>query len=173
MISKKQVLEAQEKWGSGIVKIGSLKEQRQACEKAASDLLDELYAFDLGEVLFKPTKVEEVQFRPDKESALSYFIGGNKKYSEDKGFAITPFTNVKFENKHFVLEEDRAIAMGNYYFTTTDGSVVKVEYTFGYKLYNGALKIDLHHSSIPYSETYQNLCEAQKQLTLKLIKENS
>jgi len=28
-----------------------------------------------------------------------------------------------------------------------------VEYTFGYKLINGELKIDLHHSSFPYNPT--------------------
>jgi hypothetical protein len=49
------------------------------------------------------------------------------------------------------LEEKRAIAMGNYYFTTVDGDEVKVEYTFGYTLVGGNLKIDLHHSSFPYN----------------------
>ena len=31
MISKEQVLTAQETWGAGVVKIGSLKEQRAEC----------------------------------------------------------------------------------------------------------------------------------------------
>ena len=40
--------------------------------------------------------------------------------------------------------------MGNYYFTDLTGVETKVEYTFGYKLSNGELKIDLHHSSLPF-----------------------
>ena len=50
-----------------------------------------------------------------------------------------------------ILENDRALAMGNYFFTDTEGNEVKVEYTFGYKLVKGNLKIDLHHSSFPYN----------------------
>lgn len=41
--------------------------------------------------------------------------------------------------------------MGEYFFTTTDGEDVKVEYSFGYiRDANGDLKINLHHSSLPY-----------------------
>ena len=47
MITKDQVLEAQEKWGSGVVKIGSLKHNRSECEAFASSFLDERYAFEL------------------------------------------------------------------------------------------------------------------------------
>jgi hypothetical protein len=42
--------------------------------------------------------------------------------------------------------------MGNYFFTEPNGNIVKVEYSFGYFLdSNGNLKINLHHSSLPYS----------------------
>ena len=51
----------------------------------------------------------------------------------------------------YTFEENRAIAMGNYFFTDLNGDEAKVEYTFGYTLKNGQLKIDLHHSSFPYS----------------------
>ena len=37
MISKEQVKESQEIWGNGVVKIGSLKEDRAACEEYASE----------------------------------------------------------------------------------------------------------------------------------------
>jgi len=44
--------------------------------------------------------------------------------------------------------------MGNYFFTETNGNEVKVEYTFGYFLNNeGELKINLHHSSLPFIST--------------------
>ena len=49
-----------------------------------------------------------------------------------------------------ILEEKRAISMGNYFFTDLSGNEAKVEYTFGYKLIEGELKIDLHHSSFSF-----------------------
>lgn len=152
MITKEQVLDAQNKWGTGVVKIGSLKDNRAECKAFAREFLDKRYAFEAGSVLFKPTKCAAEQFRPTKQKALSYFIAGEgRACDEDQGFAIQPWTNVEFENAGFILEENRAIAMGNYYFTDLNNNKAKVEYTFGYKLIDGELKIDLHHSSFPYN----------------------
>lgn len=152
MITKEQVIEAQNIWAAGVVKIGSLKDARLECESFTSEFLDKLYSFENGPVLFKPTKCADEQFRPTKSEAKSYFIAGDDRAcNEDKGFAINPWTKVRFENSNLILEENRAIAMGNYFFTDLDGNEAKVEYTFGYKLNNGQLKIDLHHSSFPYN----------------------
>lgn len=152
MITKEQVINAQNEWGQGVVKIGSLKDERANCEQFTSDFLDKLYAFDLGTVLFKPTKCASEQFRGSKAEAQSYFIAGDDRAcAEDKGFAIQPWTKVRFENTNIILEENRAIAMGNYFFTDLNGNEAKVEYTFGYKLAEGNLKIDVHHSSFPYN----------------------
>jgi hypothetical protein len=152
MITQESVLQIQKNWGDGVVKIGSLKNDRTQCENFTSEFLDHLYNFQNGDVLFKPTKCATQQFRPTKDEAKSYFIAGeNRACNEDGGFAIQPWTNVRFENAGVILEEKRAIAMGNYYFTTVDGDEVKVEYTFGYTLVGGNLKIDLHHSSFPYN----------------------
>lgn len=152
MITKEHVINAQNTWGAGVVKIGSLKNDRSACENFTSEFIDALYAYEQGPVLFKPTKCEVEQFRPSKKEAVSYFIAGDDRAcQEDKGFAIQPWTKVRFENSNLILEADRAIAMGNYYFTDEDGNDAKVEYTFGYKLVNDQLKIDLHHSSFPYN----------------------
>jgi hypothetical protein len=83
---------------------------------------------------------------------LSYFIAGDERAcNEVKGFAINPWKNVRFENSGLITEDSRAIAMGNDFFTDLDGNETKVEYTFDYKLVNGKLKIDLNHSSFPYS----------------------
>jgi hypothetical protein len=152
MITQESVVMIQKNWGDGVVKIGSLKSDRRQCENFTSDFLDQLYNFQNGRVLFKPTKCEKQQFRPTKAEATSYFIAGDDRAcAEDGGFAIQPWTRVRFENTGFILEENRAIAMGNYFFTTLDGAEVKVEFTFGYTLVDGKLKIDLHHSSFPYN----------------------
>ena len=152
MITKEQVEEVQNVSGAGVVKIGSLRDDRLECESYASAFIDIQYLFEAGPVLFKPTKCKEEQFRPTKAEAASYFIAGEERVcKEDGGFAINPWTKVRFENSNLILEENRAIAMGNYYFTDLEGNEAKVEYTFGYKLVDGALKIDLHHSSFPYN----------------------
>ena len=144
-ITKQEILAAQKAWGDGIVAIGASKDH----EKTAIELLDKLYGYELGPVLFKPTKASVVEFRDTKEEALSYFVTG--KEPEDKGFALAPFTKVRFDNKGIVIDCDSALAQGNYYFTKIDGTEIKVDYSFGYVLdKSGHLKINLHHSSLPY-----------------------
>ena len=152
MITKDQIHKAQKKWGDGIVKIGSLINDETACVKFTNSFLNSIYDFKNSDVLFKPTKANKEQFRPKIEMALSYFLGGKNSFcSEDEGFALKPWVEVKFENFGFIIEENRALVMGNYFFTDTIGSTLKVEYTFGYKLSNDKLVIDLHHSSLPFS----------------------
>ena len=152
MITKDQIHKAQKKWGDGIVKIGSLMNDDTACVKFTNSFLNNIYDFKNSDVLFKPTKANKEQFRPKIEMALSYFLGGNNSFcSEDEGFALKPWVEVKFKNFGFIIEENRALVMGNYFFTDTTGSTLKVEYTFGYKLSNNKLVIDLHHSSLPFS----------------------
>ena len=152
MITKSQIHETQKKWGDGIVKIGALKDNESECLEFTRSFLNSLYDFENNDILFKPTKAADEQFRPNFQMALSYFLGGSKSYcTEDEGFAMKPWLDVKFVNSGFIIENERAIAMGNYFFTDSSGAVVKVEYTFGYKLRNGSLVIDLHHSSLPFS----------------------
>ena len=152
MISLKEVESIQKKWGDNLVELGKLKGDFDACKKESKLMIDSLYGFDEGEVLFKPTKAKDQQFRLTFKGAQSYFIGGDENFSEDSGFALQPWTNVRFENAYVILNKKTAIAMGNYFFTESDVNVVKVEYTFGYFLDSKkCLKINLHHSSLPYS----------------------
>tara|TARA_E500000331_G_scaffold319531_1_gene332324 strand:+ start:94 stop:555 length:462 start_codon:yes stop_codon:yes gene_type:complete len=152
MITENKIIEAQKKWGDGIVKIGALMNDASACIEFTTSFINSLYDFKNSEVLFKPTKASKEQFRPKAEMALSYFLGGKNSYcNEDDGFAMKPWIGVEFKNSGFIFEGNRAIAMGNYFFTDLKGSRLKVEYTFGYKLLNGKLVIDLHHSSLPYA----------------------
>jgi len=154
MILKQEVENAQASWGAGVVKIGSFLEERASCESFTQSFVKEHYDFNNKEVLFKPTKAAERQFRPTTGGAISYFIGGNSEFPEDKGFALQPWTKVRFENATLILEENRALAMGNYFFTDLNDVETKVEYTFGYiKDGDGNLKIDVHHSSLPYNPT--------------------
>lgn len=148
-ITEKEVAGAQKEWSECIVAIG--KAGAKNAKATAQNCIDKLYAYDDGGVLFKPTKAAKKQFRMDKASALSYFVMGNE--AEDHGFALQPWSNVRFENIKTITDSDSAIAMGNYYFTDAKtNKEVKVEYTFGYlKDKKGNLKINLHHSSLPYA----------------------
>jgi hypothetical protein len=56
MITKKQVVEVQNNWGQGVVKMGSLKANFAECEAFANEFLATRYAFSEDVVLFKPTK---------------------------------------------------------------------------------------------------------------------
>ena len=150
MITKDLIHEAQKKWGEGIVKIGTLKNNDSECIQYTTSFLNEMYDFD-NVVLFKPTKASVEQFRPTFKMALSYFIGGHDSFcSEDNGFAMKPWIEVKFENSGYIIEDSRAIAMGNYFFKDSSNKEVKVEFTFGYKLNDDKLIIVLHHSSLPF-----------------------
>ena len=150
MVGEADVNIAQKAWGDGIVAIASAHHSDGDYVDIARNHVETLYAYDIGTVLFKPTLAAVEQFRPNFESALSYFVASNNACPEDKGFAIKGWTNVRFENSDIILRDDSAIAMGNYFFTTPEGDEVKVEYTFGYIVdSSGNLRINLHHSSMP------------------------
>ncbi|MEM1057093.1 MAG: phosphoribosyl-AMP cyclohydrolase [Bacteroidota bacterium] len=152
-ITAAEVEAAQQAWGEGIVAIGQVFTDGGDFSARAQEHIAMHYAYTDGQtVLFKPTLAAEDQFRGDADEALSYFVG--TEGTEDGGFAIAPYTDVRWENEGTVIDEDgdMAVAMGNYFFTGTDGSETKVEYSFGYvKDAEGNLKIALHHSSLPFS----------------------
>ena len=151
-ITKDQILAAQKAWGDGIVRIAAAHTNNENFEGVASEHVKTLYAYGLSPVLFKPTLAAEVQFRSTFDEALSYFVATNNACPEDKGFAIKGWTAVRFENMDIIVAGSTATAMGNYFFTTPEGDEVKVEYSFGYMLdSDGNVRINLHHSSMPYA----------------------
>ena len=153
-IFEKEILEAQKIWGEAIVAIGKAYTQKEDHKALAEKIVETLYGYDEGRVLFKPTKASEKQFRLTKEEAISYFVTGN--VPEDRGFAIQPWRKVRFENAEIIINGGSAIAMGNYYFTDANtGKEAKVEFTFGYfKDASGNLRINVHHSSFPYKPAH-------------------
>ncbi len=149
-ITAEEVEAAQQAWGEGIVTIGKVFTEEGDYTQAARDHINAFYGYGESEILFKPTLAAEDQFRGSFDEALSYFVGGS--IEEDGGFAIAPYTNVRWENEGTLLFGDAAVAMGNYFFTRTNGDVVKVEYSFGYERgEDGELNIVLHHSSLPFN----------------------
>lgn len=152
-MNEELILDSQRGWGAGIVKIGEVFLDKGDYRAAAEEHISSFYNYQEGIVLFKPTLVSERQFRVSFEGALSYFVGGNIDYPEDGGFAIRPWSAVRWENIGTKIIGNMAVAMGNYFFTPVDGSGdVKVEYSFGYTTNaEGQLKIILHDSHLPFT----------------------
>jgi hypothetical protein len=157
-VTKEDVVAVQNAWAGAIERISKVYAEKGDYVGEAAKAAGELYAYGNYDVLFKPTKAAEYQFRPTPESAMSYFVGGkavDNGYAEDGGFAINGgkgWSKVVYDNHQIVLKGDIGIAMGNYFFTdATSGEESKVEYTFGYeRCDDGKVRIFLHHSSVPY-----------------------
>lgn len=141
-----------EKWANIVLQIGKAYREKKNLDKLVSELLHDVYAFNQGDVLFKPTLAKHEQFRSKKEEFVSYFFGQNNVCKEDTGFAIKNWKSIKFENYKVVENNDNLLAMGNYFFENDKNEFLKVEYTFGFiRINNNELRINLHHSSLPYS----------------------
>ena len=142
-----------EKWADIVLQIGKAYREKKNLDKLVSELLHDIYAFNQGDVLFKPTLAKHEQFRSKKEEFVSYFLGQNNVCKEDTGFAIKNWKSIKFENYKVVENNDNLFAMGNYFFENDKNEFLKVEYTFGFiRINNNELRINLHHSSLPYSD---------------------
>ena len=145
------VLETQQKWANYILAIGKAYKKNENLNNLVGELLDNVYAFQYSEVLFKPTLAKINQFRSKREEFISYFIGENHVCSEDTGFAIKEWQSIKFENFKIIGHDNYTLSMGNYYFEDSNNKLLKVEYTFGFiKVDKNELRINLHHSSLPF-----------------------
>ncbi|MCL2200539.1 MAG: stalk domain-containing protein [Oscillospiraceae bacterium] len=137
-------------WGEGLVAISTAYADGEDYAAIAQGVLDTLYGYVDGPVLFKPTVASEVPFRFTEAAAASYFIGGS--ISEDTGFALLPWTAVRFgtDGQH-IINGETALWMGSVYLTNGDGEVTRVEKSMGfYRDSEGDLRIQLHHSSVPF-----------------------
>ena len=154
-ITETDLAKARTAWGDGLIAISKAYDESgiEGARAIAGDLLDALYGFEFGPVLFKPTLSGGAQtFRTDRTGTLSYFIGDNSDFPQDTGFALKSWCEVVSETSSFFIEGDVAMWMGWVTFTSKDGDVVKVDKSFGYRrAEDGSLKLVLHHSSLPYS----------------------
>ena len=154
-VDEEQLMEARLAWGNGVIAISEAYEELGITEAKiiANDFLDDVYGFELGPVLFKPTLSGGTQtFRPTKDGALSYFVGHDPTYPSDNGFGIKSWYEVSSETCAAFFDQDVAMWMGSVTLISKDGYPITVDKSWGYKkVKNGALKIILHHSSLPYN----------------------
>jgi hypothetical protein len=154
--TKAQVDKALNDWGLGLVSISTATKQGKTQAELttiATNVIKTAYNYDDSIVLFKPTVAVNFPFRTTFDGALSYFIGGNAAFAEDSGFAKNPFVSVVFDVRGYVYEENRAFVQGFKNLTLDDATTISAHFSMGFtrKSKNADLKIDLHHSSLPYT----------------------
>ena len=109
IIDEKEISEARNSWGEGLIAISYAFESGgiEQATLVANDILDRLYGFEFGPILFKPTQSGgEQTFRHNKEGALSYFVGHNSKYPLDSGFGLKFWREVKSETSSLWVDKD-------------------------------------------------------------------
>lgn len=157
-ITKAEVNAAQQAWCDALVAIGKTHTDGGDAKALATKVLTEAYDYDNGTVFFKPTLTHGAQtFRPTKAGALAYFVGGDPKFPDDKGFALTPWVKARYDNlgdgdEGILIHGDIAITMGNVWVTAKDGKEVMVDKTFVFKKGDdGKLRLIVHKSALPFS----------------------
>ena len=146
MTQKEEVKNFLHSWKEGVIDIGKVFLEGGDYHNCAEEFLFKHYAFDIEEVLFKPTFTKEVIFRNTKDLALSYFIKGD--IQEDGGFALKPWEKIELDELTILEEEGYLAAMGTFKFKPVNSEeVALVAFTFCFVEIAGSLKIKIHHSS--------------------------
>ncbi|WP_133365931.1 phosphoribosyl-AMP cyclohydrolase [Qipengyuania sediminis] len=150
-----EVQAAQRAWCNALVAISNENATRggAAAKRLAGQVLDSAYGYDMGPVLFKPTLTVAPQtFRTTRDGALAYFVGDDRAYPKDRGFALNNWKRCESENAGIVITGNSAISMGNVSIYNDTGALTRVDKTWGYvRGPDGNLRIVLHHSSLPYT----------------------
>lgn len=158
-ITEDDVNKAQEAWCKGLVDISRAYRDHDDYKGLANDFLDRLYDFDDGKVFFRPTLAMAPQnFRTTRAGALSYFIGEDPDFPNDKGFAKLPWISATYDNEiegqeAVQIHGNIAIVMGNVYLrqdeVTVGGKEVVVDKVFVYrKDSEGTLRLIVHNSAV-------------------------
>ncbi|WP_373653833.1 MULTISPECIES: hypothetical protein [unclassified Schlesneria] len=155
-ITAAEVDAAQQAWCDGLVKISKVHKEGGDYRSAAIQVIDNLYDYKEGKVFFKPTLAfGKNTFRPTREGALSYFVGGSKDFPDDSGFALKGWTKVRYDNNAsengMQIHGDIAITMGNVYLTDSTGNEIMVDKTFVFRRgKDGKLRLCVHKSALPF-----------------------
>ncbi len=153
--TQQMVVETLQRWCDNVVMVGKIYSDGGDVRSAAEQVLSDNYDYDNGKVLFKPTLAfGEQTFRPTKEGALAYFVGGNANYPNDKGFLLKPYVKTWFTDLDYVLQGPLAIVQCNMHFIAADGNQFYVNKSFVFKACeDGKMRIVLHQSSLPFTPT--------------------
>jgi len=165
----------QRAWCNELVQVGSSYVMKGNYRERAERFVDDVYAYSMRPVLFKPAEAWKEPFRSSRAGAVSYFAGGNNIFPEDWGFALRPWHSARFDNAEVIVHGTQGLTMGHTFLTDTTGVQLKAEYAMGFvRSAEGAIRVNMHHSTFPNQTrmllhdgceqpiTRQQVLEAQK-----------
>ena len=179
-ITNEEMIAQQEAWCSaallGISKTYHEKGFKDA-KKLASQIIDAWYGYNLlpnkkVPVAFNPTwTYGETTFRTTKRGALSYFVGSDKKFPIDPGFALgapgkdrSQWISCKIKNAVNFAAGNVGFTMGNVMFEAKNGyeGVVDKTWIFVKNPNTGEIKCVLHESATPFDPSWNDLKDWHK-----------
>lgn len=150
-LTESDIVAAQREWEAGLLEIARTYANlgADAARARAARMIDRLYGYAWGPVLFKPTLAGGSQtFRTTRAGALAYFAGGDSDFPDDTGFALKPWREVRIRNIGMQIRHDTAMVMSRAVLTDAQGKVTEVDKTWGYRRGPEGVRIVLHHSSL-------------------------
>ncbi len=159
-ITEDEVNEAQQKWCDGLISISreyTARGENGNYRAMAEEFIDDMYDFSKGRVFFRPTLAMVPQnFRTTRQGAISYFVGGDPDFPDDKGFIKLGWISADYHNE---IEDDEAIqihgnigiAMGNVYLRNEEvgigGRQTIVDKLFVFQKRGGEVRLIVHNSA--------------------------
>ena len=163
-ITEAEVEAAQKAWGQALIKISKDFDESglAKAKKTAEAVIEKAYGYKLGTVLFKPTLAYgEQTYRTTAKGALAYFVGSDKDFAQDTGFALKGWRDYTFKNASVFINGDTALTMGDVILVNKKGETTTVNKTWGFKKDStGQIRIILHHSSLPYQPQTTQVSQA-------------
>ena len=174
-ITNEEMIAQQEAWCSaGLLGISKTYHEKgfKEAKKLASQIIDAWYGYNLlpnkkVPVAFNPTwTYDKTTFRTTKRGALSYFVGGDKKFPIDPGFAIgapgkerSQWVSCEIKNAVNFAAGNVGFTMGNVMIEAKNGykSTVDKTWIFVKNPETGEIKCVLHESATPFNPRWIDL----------------
>ena len=153
-ITQADVARIQKSWCQSFLGIGAAFRSSGITQARAlaEEFVDTAYGYGRGPVAFKPTFASGSHtFRPTREGAIAYFVGGNSRYPNDRGSALKPWASCSVSNHSIQIHGSYAAVMGQMTLVDQSGVAITLDQTWGFLLQKpGDIRIVLHHSSLPF-----------------------
>ena len=174
-ITNDEIIAQQEAWcNAGLLAISEIYHEKgfDEAKKLASQVIDAWYGYNLLSnkdvpVAFNPTwTFGETTFRTTRRGAISYFVGSDKKYPIDPGFALgapgkdrSQWVSCEVDNAVNFAAGNVGFTMGNVIFEAKNGYKGTVDKTwiFVKNPENGQIKCVLHESATPFNPKWNKL----------------
>ena len=174
-ITNKEMIAQQEAWCSaGLLGISKTYHEKgfKDAKKLASQIIDAWYGYNLlpnkkVPVAFNPTwTYDKTTFRTTKRGAVSYFVGSDKKFPIDPGFALgapgkerSQWVSCEIKNAVNFAAGNVGFTMGNVMVEAENGykSTVDKTWIFVKNPETGEIKCVLHESATPFDPRWVDL----------------